>query len=57
MGSNWNMKEAKLFKQDIAIQAILYILERMGQKLRRDIGGISWLCVVAYCTEWSYQRS
>lgn len=24
------MKEAKLFKQDIAIQAILYILERMG---------------------------
>ena len=50
------MKEAKLFKQDIAIRAILYILERMGQKLRRDIGGISWLCVVAYRTKWSYQR-
>ncbi len=24
------MKQAKLFKQDIAIQAILYILQRMG---------------------------
>lgn len=50
------MKEAKLFKKDISIQAILYILERMGQKLRRNLGGISWLCMVAYRTKWSYQR-